>query len=96
MDVHNQARQYDLALEKNWVAYDVWFCLYKTMIGMTLVDWWKIKKPRCSIKQKKSMTLLEYDNQLVQDMIDEATFIEESGKKKTSSDTEFHINTNKS
>ena len=96
VDVHNQARQYDLALEKKWVTYDGWFRLYTTIIGMTLVDCWKIEKTRCRIKQKKSITSLEHVDQLGKEMIDTATTIKKSGKKKTCSGTEFYINTNKS
>ena len=63
---------------------------------MTLVDCWKIEKTRCSIKQKKSITILENVDQLGQEMMDTVITIEESGKKKTRSGKEFYININKS
>ena len=44
VDLHNQARQFDLALEKKWVTTDPYFRLYTTEVGMTLVDCWKIYK----------------------------------------------------
>ena len=94
--MHNQVRQYDLALKKKWVTLDGWFCLFTTIFGIFLVDCWKIEKTRCSIIQKKSKTLLEYVNQLGQEMIDAATIIEESGKKKMHRGREFYINTIKS
>ena len=51
VDVYNQARQYDLVFEMNWVTHYGWFCLYIAIIGMTLVDCWKIGKTMCCIKQ---------------------------------------------
>ena len=44
VDLHNQARQFDLALEKKWVTHSGYFCLYTTMLGMAVVDTWKLKK----------------------------------------------------
>ena len=32
VDVHNQGRQYNLAVEKKWVTHDGWFCLYTSIV----------------------------------------------------------------
>lgn len=37
VDKHNQARQYELALEKHWVTESAWFRLVTTIIGTTLL-----------------------------------------------------------
>ena len=41
VDVHNQARQYELALEKKWVTQDGYFRLFTTFLGMNITDAWK-------------------------------------------------------
>jgi hypothetical protein len=42
IDKHNQARQFDLALEKTWLTQDPYFRLATTLIGMNVVDTWKL------------------------------------------------------
>ena len=64
---------------------------YWNDFGWLLEDW----KNKVYYQTKKSINLLEYDDQLGQGIIDAATIIEESGKKKTHSGIEFYINTNK-
>ena len=44
IDVHNQSRQHDLALEECWVTGDPYFRLCTTMIGITVTDSWKLMK----------------------------------------------------
>ena len=41
VDKHNQARQYELGLEKKWDTRDPWFRLTTTLIGINVVDVWK-------------------------------------------------------
>lgn len=38
IDIHNQARQFDLALEKKWVTQDPYYKLYTTMVGMKVSE----------------------------------------------------------
>ena len=38
VDVHNQACQADLALEKMWITFDPYFCLNTTLFGMSAID----------------------------------------------------------
>lgn len=42
IDVHNQLRQYHLALEKCWVTTNCWFRIITTVIGMTVTDCFKL------------------------------------------------------
>ena len=65
VDLHNQARQFDLALEKKWVTQNAYFRLYTTMIGMTVVDAWKHHR----IGMGKPPTIKEYANVMAADMI---------------------------
>ena len=42
VDKHNQARQHELALEKKWDTRDPYFRLVTTLIGINVVDTWKL------------------------------------------------------
>jgi hypothetical protein len=42
IDKHNQSRQFDLVLEKTWLTEDPFFRLAITLIGMNVVDTWKL------------------------------------------------------
>ena len=42
VDKHNQARQYELALEKKWDTRDPYFRLATTLVGINVVDSWKL------------------------------------------------------
>ncbi len=42
IDKHNQARQFELHLEKCWVTQDPYFRLHTTLLGMTVTDCWKL------------------------------------------------------
>ena len=42
IDAHNQARQFELGLEKSWVTQDPYFRLATTLLGISVVDAWKL------------------------------------------------------
>ncbi len=42
IDKHNQARQFELHLEKCWIIHDPYFRLHTTLLGMTVTDTWKL------------------------------------------------------
>ncbi len=42
IDKHNQARQFELHLEKCWVTLDPYFRLHTTILGMNVADCWKV------------------------------------------------------
>ena len=42
VDKHNQARQYELALEKKWDTRDPYFRFATTLVGINVVDSWKL------------------------------------------------------
>ena len=75
VDVHNQGRQFDLALEKKWVTMNPYFRLWVTILGMTVVDTWKVTR---LIKKtsRKPQTLLQFVNQLVWEMMEMADRLE--------------------
>ena len=66
VDIHNLARQFDLALEKKWITQDEYFRLYTTMVGMTVTDTWKILKKQDS----KHSSITEFADILARDMLD--------------------------
>jgi hypothetical protein len=42
IDMHNQARQFELALEKKWVTLCGYFRLATTLVGIHVTDTWKL------------------------------------------------------
>ena len=42
VDLHNQSRQFSLAIEKKWVTTNAYFRLYQTITGMVVTDAWKM------------------------------------------------------
>ena len=44
VDLHNQSRQFDLALKKKWVTHNPYFRLFTTEVGSTVIDSWKVFK----------------------------------------------------
>ena len=44
VDLHNQSRQFDLALEKKWITQNPYFRLFTTEVGTSVIDAWKVFK----------------------------------------------------
>jgi hypothetical protein len=44
IDMHNHARQADLKLEKKWITNDGYFCIFTTILGITVIDSMKAYK----------------------------------------------------
>ena len=65
VDLHNQARQFDLKLEKKWVTHSGYFRLYTTILGMTVTDAWKIYKN----VDKHPISICQYADMLADDMM---------------------------
>jgi len=42
IDQHNQSRQFGLRLEKSWVTKDCFFCLTTMLLGINMIDAWKL------------------------------------------------------
>ena len=74
VDLHNQARQYDLALEKKWITHNGYFRLYTTMVGWIVTDLWKV------YKVSNDIPIHQYADELAGDMIDYADSIKQNGK----------------
>jgi len=76
VDLHNQARQFDLALEKKWITQNGYFRLYTTLLGMTVTDTWKLLKKN----DPKYVTVAEFADILANEMIIDAQTQEEQEK----------------
>lgn len=66
VDLHNQARQFDLALEKKWVTHNGYFRLYSTLVGMTVTDVWKLHKISGN---SRDISISHFADELAADMI---------------------------
>ena len=73
VDLHNQARQFDLRLEKKWVTQSGYFRLYTTILGMTVTDAWKIYK----MLDNHPFTICQCADMLAGDMMNAAAELEE-------------------
>ena len=70
IDVHNQSRQHDLHLEKNWVTRDGYFRVNTTLFGMCVVDSWKAYKHHTSPRHRHhNIELMDYVSILTKDML---------------------------
>ena len=68
IDLHNQVRQFDLALEKMWVTQNGYFRLYATMLGMTVTDLWKTMS-KSFYKSNRQYTITKFADILARDQI---------------------------
>ena len=76
VDLHNQARQFDLALEKKWVTHNGYFRLFVTILGMSVIDALKVfvhreRKKHFSKRKDHSTSVGEFVDELVAYLIDE-------------------------
>ena len=76
VDVHNQARQFDLALEKKWLTMNPYFRLYTTMLGMIVTNVWKTVK-KIGGKKLRKLAIVQFADELAYDMIEDANQEEE-------------------
>ena len=76
VDLHNQARQFDLALEKKWVTQNGYFRLYTTMLGMAVTDLWKTMS-KSFYKSNRQYTITKFADILARDMVEYAQQLEE-------------------
>ena len=60
VDKYNQARKFELGLEKKWLRENDYFRLLTNMIGVSVTDTWKLASHHhlLSYRQKKTCTLL--------------------------------------
>lgn len=70
IDKHNQARQFELRLEKHWRCKNVWFRLMTTMIGIVVTDCWKAYKfSYLSKKNNKEISIRDFADLLSYELI---------------------------
>ena len=63
--MHNQSRQFDLSLETKWVTQDGYFRLFTTLLGIQVVDCWKVSDER-------EQTIYDFADFLASDIISDA------------------------
>jgi hypothetical protein len=69
IDMHNQVRQFELALEKKWVTTDGFFCLATTLFGIHVTDCWKLAMFHKIIRQEQ-MWITKFAGILAKQLID--------------------------
>ena len=62
IDVHNQSRQHDLAIEESWVTSEPYFRLCTTIIGIVVTDAWKLV--RFHSKKWSNERIIAFSNRL--------------------------------
>ena len=71
VDIHNQARQHDLHLEKCWVTRCGFFRLATTLFGMCVVDAWKTYRHHVHSRHRHhEIELIDFVSILVKDLFD--------------------------
>ena len=61
VDVHNHLRQACLKLEKKWVTLDCWFRVTTTLIGISVVDCFRLSKFHNFLPQGRVQNLIDDD-----------------------------------
>ncbi len=69
-DKHNQARQFELRLEKHWRTQNAWFRLVTTMIGICVTDCWKgYKYAFRGSKYDEEITIRDFSDRLAYELL---------------------------
>ena len=70
VDVHNQSRQSDLALEEHWVTRDGFFRINTSLVGITVVDAWRAYRHHMHPNHRhKDIPLMEFVSVLTKDLL---------------------------
>ena len=71
VDKHNQARQFELGLEKKWITDDAYFRLFTTLVGINVVDTWKLASHHrlLSYRQGRNCTILSFAGILAKQLL---------------------------
>ena len=71
IDVFNQARQFDLRLEKHWVTEDGYFRLITTLFGIVITDCWKGYSYHLPTNHRhKGLEIKEFARLLTRDLLE--------------------------
>ena len=78
VDKHNQARQFELALEKKWLTDDAYFRLFTTLVGINVTDTWKLAAHHwlLSYRQGNNCTILSFAGILAKQLLILASWFE--------------------
>ena len=71
VDVHNQARQFELALEKKWITHETYFCLHTAYIGMMVKNLWKNVKT-INNKRVRPGSIQDFADELAYEIVESA------------------------
>jgi hypothetical protein len=70
IDKHNQARQFELKLEKHWRTQNAWFRLVTTSIGICVTDAWKgYRHASLHSKKDEELSIYEFADRLAYELI---------------------------
>jgi hypothetical protein len=70
IDKHNQARQFELRLEKHWRMHNAWFPLMTTIIGICITDAWEgFRYAFQNQKNDEEITIHEFADRLAYELI---------------------------
>ena len=78
VDVHNQVRQHNLALEECWVTSDGYFRQWTTFVGITVTDLWYLKmkgskRNRFDLEEEEdSKKIIEFADKVVFSLLEKA------------------------
>jgi len=80
IDKHNQLRQLDLALEKHWQTQNPFFRLHTTILGMNVVDCYKLADHHKIINNRipdneYKMTIIQFAGYLAHQLIANADYL---------------------
>ena len=84
IDAHNQSWQYDLVLEKHWVTFDLYFLLHTMLLGMNVVNTWKLALYHKLFKQNDNMMIEKFAGILAYHLIHFANNLSSSSITKNS------------
>ena len=62
VDVHNHLRQYCLRLEKKWITTDCWFRIFTTILGINVVDTFRLAKFHRILPNKRFKIVEDVDH----------------------------------
>lgn len=63
IDNHNKSRQHSLALERKWPTKNCWFRLYTTLIGMSVVDLYRLYRYN-DVQKWDKITVVQFSDMI--------------------------------
>ena len=79
VDIHNQMRQHNLALEESWVTANGYFRLFTTFVGFTVTDLFLLKEKRAGNKddlRENRERIVDFSSDVSESLLDMATTLQ--------------------